>query len=120
MRGQKLAAFSPDDEQGGNDKKKCFVVIVKAFDTKTGLYTVRAGEKGTWQLPFDSLIHFNHNQKSFRVGDVVYSLFRAKGTGLSSEFYKGKVVTVSNSVINVDFENGDSAIARYNELFVAQ
>lgn len=93
------------------------MVIVKVFDPKTGLYTVRAGEKEVWRLPFEELIHFNHNEKMFRVGDTVYSLFRSKGTGLSSEFYKGKVTSVNNNVINVDFENGDTAIARYNELF---
>lgn len=85
-----------DPEKSGANR--CVVCIVKSFDEKTGLYTVNdQTNKNLLKKKLEELVHFNHNVKTFHVGDTVYALFRSKLLrGLSNEFFKAKVARVNN------------------------
>lgn len=84
LRGQKLAALVDSDD--GN--QVWAVVIVKRFNEHTGLYTCHVpdavdGLQDVYELPMDNLLHFNHLEKRFQVGDQVQALSRSghSGTG---------------------------------------
>ena len=78
-------------------EERCTVCVVKGFDARTGLYTVTcSNRKELLQLPFDKLLHFNHNDKSFHTGDTVFALVRSKQQrSLSTDFHRARVTRVS-------------------------
>ena len=135
-RGQKLAAYVSISEKDDDEEKeegvakkspakkvhRWVIVIVKSFDPRTGLYTCRdpeahRGSSAIYEVSFENLEHFNHKDGEFHVGDHVLALYRAKDSGLSSVFYRATVTSVSKNIVHVRFEDGDTAILKYNELF---
>ncbi|KAI8801853.1 hypothetical protein BJ742DRAFT_568208 [Cladochytrium replicatum] len=135
--GKTVAAFLPipkvdeaELKSGRRAKREsCYTVVIKSFDKVSKLYTVRDLDPDpdnevptTWKVSSDKIVDFRQNKilKPFKKGDKVYALYReSPDDELTTEFYKAKVVKVTEKYITVNYVDGDNSVHMgFDEMFI--